>query len=93
MPSQQYLIKILIDKFQEYTPRSREDSVASGRSFASGRSDSIASRRGMTPGDEAIFNKSMGDLASKLMGASRGHLAHKPVRGSVDNVSHFYLIK
>ena len=85
MPSQQYLIKILIDKFQEYTPRSREDSVASGRS------DSIASRRGMTPGDEAIFNKSMGDLASKLMGASRGHLAHKPVRGSVDNVSHFYL--
>ena len=87
MPSQQYLIKILIDKFQEYTPRSREDSVASGRS------DSIASRRGMTPGDEAIFNKSMGDLASKLMGASRGHLAHKPVRGSVDNVSHFFLIK
>jgi len=66
--------------FQEYTPRSREDSVASGRS------DSVASRRGMTPGDEAIFNKSMGDLASKLMGASRGHLAHKPVRGSVDNV-------
>ena len=84
MPSQLYLIKILIDTFQEYTPRSREDSVASGRS------DSIASRRGMTPGDEAIFNKSMGDLASKLMGASRGHLAHKPVRGSVDNVSHFY---
>jgi len=69
--------------FQEYTPRSRSESVASGRS---GRSDSIASRRGMTPGDEAIFNKSMGDLASKLMGASRGHLAHKPVRGSVDNV-------
>ena len=85
MPWQQYLIKILFDNFQEYTPRSREDSVASGRS------DSVASRRGMTPGDEAIFNKSMGDLASKLMGASRGHLAHKPVRGSVDNVSNFYV--
>jgi len=46
----------------------------------------VASKRGLTPDEEAIYNRSMGDLASKLLGASRGHLAHKPVRGSVDNV-------
>ena len=46
----------------------------------------------MTPDEENVYNKSMGDLASKLLGASRGHL-HKPVRGSVDNVSQFSVFK
>ena len=47
----------------------------------------VAARRGLTPDEQAVFNKSMGDLAGKLMSASRGHLAYKPTRGSVDNVS------
>ena len=48
----------------------------------------IAAKRGMTPDEQAMMNKSLGNLCGKLMSASRNQI-YKPSRGhgSVDNVS------
>ena len=49
--------------FQEYSASTEQPSRL--------RKDSVASRRGLTPDEQAVYNKSLSDLTSKLMPAFR----------------------